>query len=276
MSTSGIPQDFPELFDFNAGGMDPSMFSQLLSEKGYGQGVGAAPEATISPQDLFLDASAPPSSTFTDLSTPPLNTPGAMFTPNVEIAQLTNFDDDWEALFPLSQEMGSLEQSVDMSQMFQDIDSVEKVPPMPTTTVENTITNMIESTVESVETTPALPVTQPEQAISPTPSTKRSLSPDSCATPSTPRKQPKRKPSTSTGVSKRQKKPLKPVEYDPADPHAYKRARNTMAARKSRERKLEHVKDLESRIAELEEELLEAQEREQYWKTKARTLGAQE
>lgn len=59
------------------------------------------------------------------------------------------------------------------------------------------------------------------------------------------------KPSVSAGVRKRQK-PLPAIVVDSADPVALKRARNTAAARKSRERKEAHRDSLESRIAELE------------------------
>jgi len=59
------------------------------------------------------------------------------------------------------------------------------------------------------------------------------------------------KPSSTAGVRKRQK-PLPAIVVDSADPVALKRARNTAAARKSRERKEAHRDSLESRIAELE------------------------
>lgn len=59
------------------------------------------------------------------------------------------------------------------------------------------------------------------------------------------------KASACAGVRKRQK-PLPAIVVDSADPIALKRARNTAAARKSRERKEAHRDSLESRIAELE------------------------
>ena len=59
------------------------------------------------------------------------------------------------------------------------------------------------------------------------------------------------KPSASAGVRKRQK-PLPAIVVDSSDPVALKRARNTAAARKSRERKEAHRDSLEYRIAELE------------------------
>ncbi|KAL1306698.1 hypothetical protein AAFC00_005368 [Neodothiora populina] len=59
------------------------------------------------------------------------------------------------------------------------------------------------------------------------------------------------KHTSSAGIRKRQK-PLPAIVVDSTDPIALKRARNTAAARKSRERKEAHRDSLESRIAELE------------------------
>ncbi|KAH8666712.1 hypothetical protein BX600DRAFT_436098 [Xylariales sp. PMI_506] len=81
--------------------------------------------------------------------------------------------------------------------------------------------------------------------------------------------QPRRKSGTSTspggghgrhssvsGVnSRRRDKPLPPIVIeDPSDVVAMKRARNTLAARKSRERKAQRFEDLEAKIAKLEAE----------------------
>ena len=62
--------------------------------------------------------------------------------------------------------------------------------------------------------------------------------------------------SSVAGVnSRRRDKPLPPIIVDdPADTTAMKRARNTLAARKSRERKAQRLDDLELKIAKLEEE----------------------
>ncbi|KAL7622356.1 General control protein [Parahypoxylon ruwenzoriense] len=80
--------------------------------------------------------------------------------------------------------------------------------------------------------------------------------------------QPRRKPGNSppsgahgrhssvTGVnSRRRDKPLPPIVIDdPNDTVAMKRARNTLAARKSRERKAQRLEELEEKIAKLEQE----------------------
>lgn len=62
--------------------------------------------------------------------------------------------------------------------------------------------------------------------------------------------------SSVSGVAARKRdKPLPPIIVeDPSDTVAMKRARNTLAARKSRERKAQRFEDLEERIAKLEAE----------------------
>jgi general control protein GCN4 len=59
--------------------------------------------------------------------------------------------------------------------------------------------------------------------------------------------------SSINGVKPRRRKgPLPPIAVDPEDKTALKRARNTLAARESRQRKLDHLGTLEHRIKELE------------------------
>ncbi|RCI15918.1 hypothetical protein L249_2832 [Ophiocordyceps polyrhachis-furcata BCC 54312] len=61
--------------------------------------------------------------------------------------------------------------------------------------------------------------------------------------------------SSVAGVNARKRdRPLPPIVGDPSDPVAMKRARNTMAARKSRQRKAQRVEELEDRIVQLEAE----------------------
>ncbi|ODH12608.1 hypothetical protein ACO22_08096 [Paracoccidioides brasiliensis] len=76
--------------------------------------------------------------------------------------------------------------------------------------------------------------------------------------------------SSISGVKPRHReKPLPPIEYDPKDTTAAKRARNTEAARKSRARKVELQMQMEAKIAELEASLAESRKREAYWKSVA-------
>ncbi|KAI9887424.1 MAG: hypothetical protein M1823_000761 [Watsoniomyces obsoletus] len=72
------------------------------------------------------------------------------------------------------------------------------------------------------------------------------------------------KPSSVSGVSARKRdRPLPPIRVEnPNDSVALKRARNTMAARKSRQRKLERVEELERTIEDLRDEVT-------HWKTLA-------
>lgn len=67
------------------------------------------------------------------------------------------------------------------------------------------------------------------------------------------------------------KRNLPDPKFDPADPVAVKRARNTMAARKSRRRKLEKQENLEDRIRELEAMLAKSAKDVEYWKAMAQT-----
>ncbi|KAK8196754.1 General control protein [Zalaria obscura] len=67
--------------------------------------------------------------------------------------------------------------------------------------------------------------------------------------------------SSVAGVRKREK-PLPPIIVDENDTVALKRARNTAAARKSRDKKVRERETLESRIAELEAEV-------EHWKSLA-------
>ncbi|CAN9305877.1 unnamed protein product [Alternaria alternata] len=61
----------------------------------------------------------------------------------------------------------------------------------------------------------------------------------------------------TNGISKsrRRKGPLPSITVDPSDKIALKRARNTLAARESRQRKFDHVSTLEQRNSELEAEV---------------------
>ncbi|PKS12846.1 hypothetical protein jhhlp_000186 [Lomentospora prolificans] len=74
--------------------------------------------------------------------------------------------------------------------------------------------------------------------------------------------------SSVAGVNaRRREKPLPPIIVeDPSDVVAMKRARNTLAARKSRERKAQRLEELEERIMKLEQE-------RDYWKSIAQDRG---
>ncbi|RLM00493.1 hypothetical protein CFD26_108387 [Aspergillus turcosus] len=250
MSTPNIAQDMPDFFglpsndfgdDFELS-TEPTMLSPhqiptgLMAVK---DSMAGAPSGTISPKDLFMDASAPPSTSFTDLSTPSFESPGY-------------FSQDTSPMFPTDLELGP--------------GSEEWGPLFP---AQDDISTAFHSTALDV----ALALSQPEPAkevsVPPSPSVRNSASPAPSPAPS----RSGVKHSTVAGVNARQRKPLPPIKVDPSDPVALKRARNTEAARKSRARKLERQDEMERRIRELEKSLEEAQQREQYWKALAQNRG---
>ena len=74
------------------------------------------------------------------------------------------------------------------------------------------------------------------------------------------------RPTTSSGVTKRRTQPLPDISLDHADPVVAKRQRNTLAARKSRQRRVEQIEGLENEVARLRTE-------RDLWRTRAVELG---
>lgn len=176
---------------------------------------------TVSPQELLLDSgSAPASATLTDLSTPsglsPWDSP--MFTNSTDTSPNYGVDDvteDWHSLFPDS---GSLH-------------------------------------VNDINPTPAIEDLDPQSdilnsAVAPAMSRNQSSSSQS---PFSGRRSSQGRHSSISGVNARKRlKPLAPVFPDnPNDVVSVKRARNTAAARKSRQKKTQMLEDLEGQVAEL-------------------------
>jgi hypothetical protein len=236
----GLPSnDFGDDFELST---EPTMLSPnqiptgLMAVKDSMEG---APSGTISPKDLFMDASAPPSTSFTDLSTPSFESPGY-------------FSQDTSPMFATDLELGP---------------GSEEWGPLFST--QDDFSTAFDSTALDV----ALALSQPEPAkgvsVPPSPAVRNSASPAPSPAPS----KSGVKHSTVAGVNARQRKPLPPIKVDTSDPVALKRARNTEAARKSRQRKLERQDEMEKRIRELEKSLEEAQQREQYWKALAQNRG---
>ena len=60
--------------------------------------------------------------------------------------------------------------------------------------------------------------------------------------------------SSTSGISRKRTKVLAPITVDPEDTIAMKRARNTMAARKSREKKMQKFDELEAEIEQLKKD----------------------
>ncbi|KAJ5183697.1 hypothetical protein N7492_001313 [Penicillium capsulatum] len=179
-----------------------------------------APTGTISPKDLMFEHSVPPSGTFTDLSTPPFDSPGT-FSQNPS-PLFTDVDFGQEEWAPLFHD-GSASNAFDASFDVAAALAESRKPEIPPSPVSFTAPKRA-----AVKSSP----------ISATGTTKHS---------------------SSAGIS-RQRKDLSPVEFDPNDPVAAKRARNTEAARKSRAKKLARQNNAESRIQELEEQLAQRDE----------------
>jgi len=187
--------------------------------------TGASSTQTVSPKDLFNDSlgSAPPSTAFTNLTSPDINESPYMadsyecsplFQDNTELGADTT---DWYSLFP---------------------DTTERPRANP---MERQTSNLSfgEQTSSSSNSPVVLDTSNYNRRKSSNP-----MSPVG-----------HNRHSSVSGVNKprRRKGPLPPIEVDPQDKTALKRARNTLAARDSRQRKLDHVGSLEGRIRELEE-----------------------
>ena len=80
------------------------------------------------------------------------------------------------------------------------------------------------------------------------------------------------KHSTSAGVHKKNRE-LPPIVADPADPIAVKRARNTAAARKSRDRKVKKFEDMEAEILVLQRDKAQLQAELEEWRQRALARG---
>ncbi|KAL5334715.1 hypothetical protein BJX70DRAFT_411082 [Aspergillus crustosus] len=237
-----------DFFDFSSEGFgddfaaDPSMLSPHLIPTGLMASkdpMADVPVGTISPKDLMMDASAPPSASFTDLSTPSFESPG-YFSNDTSPMFGTDLDlapghEEWDSLFP-SQDGLSL--------------------PFDPASLE-----IAASLSELQEVKAEVPASPAVQSVS---SPGRSPAPSRGSV---------TKHSNVAGVNARRSKPLPPIRFDDSDPIAAKRARNTEAARKSRARKLERQGDLERQIAELQKQLADTEQREQYWKALAQSRG---
>lgn len=186
---------------------------------------------TISPKDLFNE-SAPPSTAFTNLTSPDINNASPFGADSYQTSPAFMTEADFS-----------------------------------TTNADNWFSLFPDSTHDASAVADPIQRTISDHSIQ---STSSSDSPNGVASAhqksltDTP---PSARHSSISGVKPRRRKgPLPNIELDPNDKVAYKRARNTLAARDSRQRKLEHVTNLESRIAELEDEVTK-------WRNIALSLG---
>ena len=178
--------------------------------------------ATVSPKDLLRDplASAPPSTAFTNLTSPSIfDSPDV--NESFETSPLFNSQDvdlatdQWYSLFP-GAALGN-----------------DDSPANPTEEIYEQTAYALQANVDR----------------------RRRSSPNQ--SPQNARGTPNTKHSSISGVSaKKRDKPLPPITIeDPNDTIAMKRARNTLAARKSRQKKVQRFDELEQTIEELREEV---------------------
>ncbi|EEH41531.2 cross-pathway control protein A [Paracoccidioides lutzii Pb01] len=225
--------DFAELLDFPAhlGAEDLMSSAGTMDFTSINNSLKLTDTATVSPKDLMLDVTFPPSTSFTDISTPSFDSPG-YFSQNTSPLFFADSD-----LAPGHEHWDSL---------FPNDHSC--------------------STIEKSNLIPTLPKPVSTSASSSSPALKGESSSEGSPRPG----RSHLRHSSISGVKPRHReKPLPPIEYDPKDTTAAKRARNTEAARKSRARKVELQMQMEAKIAELEASLAESRKREAYWKSVA-------
>lgn len=217
-------------FENGASFGDFNMFTDFSALSG-----GSTNAATVSPKDLFNGAdSVPPSTSFTNLTTP-----GSTYLETPESYSASPlFDNTLDSTF----DFGSGDNT---SNFFPELDSLMAAPSMERTT-SNSSNNPI--------------IVHPGG-----PAHNRKRSSTAAMSPAT-----FVRPSSVAGVNaKKRDKPLPPIMVDEHDTVALKRARNTAAARKSRAKKVEERDALETRIAELENQLSESKREAEYWKAQA-------
>ena len=190
---------------------------------------------TVSPKDVMGDnISAPPSTTFTELTTPGTSyeqSPYGML--------------DTSETSPLFSEADLDKDAQNWPSLFETTEVADDYTPQPAshTNTGSTVTASIKA---SPHTAPKL--------------SRNNSSPGSSSKGG--------RHSFTSGVgAKRRDKPLPEIQVeDPADITAVKRARNTMAARKSRQKRMERTEQLESKVQELEDEV-------EHWKSIALNNG---
>jgi len=220
-----------DTFDFHPGRFDGSGDFPWDAANSFTAINGAASSTlTVSPKDIFVDGlgSAPPSTAFTNLTSPDIKdspyldstyNPSPMFPSDGDLVANT---DEWFSLFP-------------------DAANASAAAPVMERNVSNTSFGVETGETGSSDNSPLVMDVN-------TFGNRRKSSDRSPAMMA--------RHSSSSGVNRRRRKgPLPPIEVDPSDKIAVKRARNTLAARESRQRKLDHVTTLESRVEELEDKV---------------------
>lgn len=185
-------------------------------------GTGTTSTSTVSPKDLFNDymGSAPPSTAFTNLTSPDINASPYMAGGSTDVSPM----------FQNTHDLGGADTS-DWYSLFPESNGTDqpKAPPMQRN----------DSNITDASDSGASPLILDEHNF------RRKSSNNSPG---------HIRQSSFNGVKPRRRKaPLPPIAVDAGDKVAVKRARNTLAARESRQRKLDHLGNLEARIKELED-----------------------
>jgi len=220
-------------FDSNLGaGLGPAyggaMFQDLYasaftSVNGNPSIISGGSAQTVSPKDIFQDplGSAPPSTAFTNLTSPDIGE-SPFITDSYDTSPMFQGDnlmstDSWFSLFP--------EES-----------DVKPLASVAAPALERTVSSTSAAARSSSSSTNSPIILDSAHR------RKSSVS---------------NSPATNGAITKprRRKGPLPAIHVDPNDKVALKRARNTLAARDSRQRKFDHVLTLEKRNAELEAEI---------------------
>lgn len=220
--------DFPVFGDSGVAAWDSPAFDLTASVSSVGS---VSNMGTVSPQDLLLQEpfmSAPNSTAFTALTSPSVYNESPEFNDSYDVSpNFGNADFDgtsaaggegWFSLFPEGSAAAS-------------------AAPQPQAPVAQTPAPVEDSPASSSDDLEVVERSSGHQR------RKSGNSPSS------------RHSSVSGVNSRRRDKPLPPIIVeDPHDTVAMKRARNTLAARKSRERKAQRLEELEEKIAKLEAE----------------------
>ncbi|KAL9100254.1 MAG: hypothetical protein Q9163_004346 [Psora crenata] len=223
------PLDFSHTNSFEAVNNDPASAQTLTTP------------LTVSPQDIMTDVlSAPPSTTLTNLTTP-----GTSIYESPWIATSSETS-------PLFGEDELGEGAKEWPSLFEPMDDVPQAVAM-TPSISNASSCSRLSHVNNSPSTTQAP-TAPDMS-------RNQSSPGQSASKSG-------RHSFTSGVGSRKRdKPLPAITVDdPSDTVAIKRARNTMAARKSRQRRMERTEQLENEVAALEQEV-------ERWRTIALSNG---
>jgi len=225
--------DFAASFELDADFGAPSGdFGDFGWESGNGftavnNGTGTTSTSTVSPKDLFSNdnffGSAPPSAAFTNLTSPDINASPYMAASSTEVSPMFHNTDDLGA------------DTSNWYSLFPDNNSEPKAAAAPS--MQRNDSNITDDSNDG------------SALILDEHNFRRKSSNNSPG---------HGRHSSISGVKPRRRKaPLPPIAVDAGDKVAVKRARNTLAARESRQRKLDHLGSLEARIKELEERELQ-------------------